>query len=61
MPDLNTNCGLYFVNLYWCFQVTCAVLQLINEVVKDNTEFQENACLVGIVSSSILLQSAQIV
>ncbi|KAL0837769.1 hypothetical protein Bca101_089659 [Brassica carinata] len=29
--------------------VTCAVLQLINEVVKDNTEFQENACLVGII------------
>ncbi|XP_048592234.1 MAP3K epsilon protein kinase 1-like isoform X2 [Brassica napus] len=29
--------------------VTCAVLQLINEVVKDNTEFQENACLVGLI------------
>lgn len=33
------------------FQVTFAVLQLLNEVVKDNTEFQENACLVGLVSS----------
>ena len=37
------------------------MLQLINETVKDNTEFKENACLVGLVSSSIWLQSAQIV
>ncbi|XP_056845054.1 MAP3K epsilon protein kinase 1 [Raphanus sativus] len=29
--------------------VTFAVLQLLNEVVKDNTEFQENACLVGLI------------
>ncbi|CAH8348983.1 unnamed protein product [Eruca vesicaria subsp. sativa] len=29
--------------------VTCSVLQLINEIVKDNTEFQENACLVGLI------------
>ncbi|KAF3603149.1 hypothetical protein F2Q69_00038525 [Brassica cretica] len=29
--------------------VIYAVLQLINETVKDNTEFKENACLVGLV------------
>jgi hypothetical protein len=31
-------------------RVICAVLQLINEIIKDNTDFQENACLVGLVS-----------
>ncbi|VVA96879.1 unnamed protein product [Arabis nemorensis] len=30
-------------------RVVCAVLQLINEIIKDNTEFQENACLVGLI------------
>ncbi|KAF8094221.1 hypothetical protein N665_0367s0009 [Sinapis alba] len=30
-------------------RVTCAVLQLINEIIKDNTDFQENACLVGLI------------
>ncbi|RID80605.1 hypothetical protein BRARA_A03256 [Brassica rapa] len=29
--------------------VIYAVLQLINEIVKDNTEFKENACLVGLI------------
>ncbi|XWS63320.1 hypothetical protein CRYUN_Cryun06bG0085000 [Craigia yunnanensis] len=28
--------------------VICSVLQLINQIVKDNTDFQENACLVGL-------------
>ena len=39
-----------FMNLIWCFQVTCSVLQLVNEIIKDNTDFQENASLVGLVS-----------
>ncbi|KAK8322261.1 hypothetical protein V6Z12_A12G155100 [Gossypium hirsutum] len=30
-------------------RVICSVLQLINELVKDNTDFQENACLVGLI------------
>ncbi|ANM64430.1 Protein kinase domain [Arabidopsis suecica] len=30
-------------------RVICAVLQLINEIVKDNTDFLENACLVGLI------------
>ncbi|KAJ4898042.1 MAP3K epsilon protein kinase 1 [Raphanus sativus] len=30
-------------------RVTCAVLQLINEIIKDNTDFQENASLVGLI------------
>ncbi|XP_022555180.1 MAP3K epsilon protein kinase 1-like [Brassica napus] len=30
-------------------RVTCAVLQLINEIIKDNIDFQENACLVGLI------------
>ncbi|CAH8370065.1 unnamed protein product [Eruca vesicaria subsp. sativa] len=30
-------------------RVTCSVLQLINEIIKDNTDFQENACLVGLI------------
>uniref|UniRef100_A0A1J3K2J1 non-specific serine/threonine protein kinase n=1 Tax=Noccaea caerulescens TaxID=107243 RepID=A0A1J3K2J1_NOCCA len=30
-------------------RVICAVLQLINEIIKDNTDFQENACLVGLI------------
>ncbi|CAH8343555.1 unnamed protein product [Eruca vesicaria subsp. sativa] len=30
-------------------RVTCAVLQLINEIIRDNTDFQENACLVGLI------------
>ncbi|CAN6968447.1 unnamed protein product [Brassica oleracea var. botrytis] len=29
--------------------VIYAVLQLINEIIKDNTEFKENACLVGLI------------
>ncbi|XP_024014907.1 MAP3K epsilon protein kinase 1 isoform X2 [Eutrema salsugineum] len=30
-------------------RVIYAVLQLINEIIKDNTDFQENACLVGLI------------
>ncbi|KAI3713964.1 hypothetical protein L1987_72553 [Smallanthus sonchifolius] len=30
-------------------QVVCAVLQVLNQIIKDNTDFQENACLVGLV------------
>ncbi|CAN1255158.1 MAP3K epsilon protein kinase 1 [Linum perenne] len=30
-------------------RVICSVLQLINQIVKDNTDFQENACLVGLI------------
>ncbi|XP_071702507.1 MAP3K epsilon protein kinase 1-like isoform X3 [Rutidosis leptorrhynchoides] len=30
-------------------QVICSVLQVLNQIVKDNTDFQENACLVGLV------------
>ncbi|XP_022727275.1 MAP3K epsilon protein kinase 1-like isoform X2 [Durio zibethinus] len=29
--------------------VICSVLQLINQIVKDNTDFQQNACLVGFI------------
>ncbi|KAH1219960.1 MAP3K epsilon protein kinase 1 [Glycine max] len=29
--------------------VICSVLQLINQIVKDNTDFLENACLVGLI------------
>ncbi|CAI9114684.1 OLC1v1015464C1 [Oldenlandia corymbosa var. corymbosa] len=30
-------------------RVTCSVLQLLNQIIKDNTDFQENACLVGLI------------
>ncbi|GMJ09851.1 mitogen-activated protein kinase kinase kinase 7, MAP3K EPSILON PROTEIN KINASE [Hibiscus trionum] len=30
-------------------RVICSVLQLINHIVKENTDFQENACLVGFI------------
>ncbi|KAK3408669.1 hypothetical protein EUGRSUZ_J00858 [Eucalyptus grandis] len=30
-------------------RVICSVLQLINKIIKDNTDFQENACLVGLI------------
>ncbi|KAK9691396.1 hypothetical protein RND81_09G194700 [Saponaria officinalis] len=30
-------------------RVICAVLQVINQIIKDNTDFQENACLVGLI------------
>ncbi|MFS8030911.1 putative protein kinase STE-STE-Pl family [Helianthus anomalus] len=30
-------------------QVICSVLQVLNQIIKDNTDFQENACLVGLV------------
>ncbi|KAL5168942.1 MAP3K epsilon protein kinase 1 [Glycine soja] len=30
-------------------RIICSVLQLINQIVKDNTDFQENACLVGLI------------
>ncbi|CAH2054536.1 unnamed protein product [Thlaspi arvense] len=30
-------------------RIICAVMQLINEIIKDNTDFQENACLVGLI------------
>ncbi|XP_010542464.1 PREDICTED: MAP3K epsilon protein kinase 1-like [Tarenaya hassleriana] len=29
--------------------VICSVLQLMNEIIKDNKDFQENACLVGLI------------
>ncbi|KAL3504016.1 hypothetical protein ACH5RR_033857 [Cinchona calisaya] len=29
--------------------VICCVLQLLNQIIKDNTDFQENACLVGLI------------
>ncbi|XP_010246639.1 PREDICTED: MAP3K epsilon protein kinase 1-like isoform X2 [Nelumbo nucifera] len=30
-------------------RVICSVLQIINQIIKDNTGFQENACLVGLI------------
>lgn len=30
-------------------RVTCSVLQVLNQIIKDNTDFQENACLVGLI------------
>ncbi|KAG9453114.1 hypothetical protein H6P81_006018 [Aristolochia fimbriata] len=30
-------------------RVICSVLQIINQIVKDNTDFLENACLIGLV------------
>ncbi|KAL9166868.1 hypothetical protein ABFS82_05G059100 [Erythranthe guttata] len=30
-------------------RVTCSVLQVLNKIIKDNTDFQENACLVGLI------------
>ncbi|KEH30576.1 MAP kinase kinase kinase [Medicago truncatula] len=30
-------------------RVICSVLQLINQIIRDNTDFQENACLVGLI------------
>lgn len=31
------------------------MLQIINQLIKDNTDFQENACLVGLVSATCIL------
>ncbi|KAK2635752.1 hypothetical protein Ddye_030544 [Dipteronia dyeriana] len=30
-------------------RVICSVLQLINQIIKDHSDFQENACLVGLI------------
>lgn len=30
-------------------RVVCSVLQIINQIIKDNTDVQENACLVGLI------------
>ncbi|XP_076950599.1 MAP3K epsilon protein kinase 1-like isoform X2 [Bidens hawaiensis] len=30
-------------------RVICSVLQVLNQIIKDNTDFQENACLLGLV------------
>ncbi|KAL2518562.1 MAP3K epsilon protein kinase 1 [Abeliophyllum distichum] len=30
-------------------RVICSVLQVLNQIIKDNTDFQENACLVGLI------------
>lgn len=30
-------------------RVICSVLQIINQIIRDNTDFQENACLVGLI------------
>ncbi|KAD5317140.1 hypothetical protein E3N88_17086 [Mikania micrantha] len=35
-------------------RVICSVLQVLNQLIKDNTDFQENACLVGLVSPSFM-------
>lgn len=37
-------------------QVICSVLQVLNQIIKDNTDFQENACLVGLVSTMYILR-----
>ncbi|KAF6167020.1 hypothetical protein GIB67_041275 [Kingdonia uniflora] len=29
--------------------VICSVLQILNQIIKDNTNFQENACLIGLI------------
>ncbi|XP_047311875.1 MAP3K epsilon protein kinase 1-like isoform X2 [Impatiens glandulifera] len=29
--------------------VTCSVLQVLNQIITDNSEFQENACLIGLI------------
>ena len=33
-------------------QVICSVLQIINQIIKDSTDFQENACLIGLVGTT---------
>lgn len=35
-------------------QVTHACLQVLNELVRNNVDFQENACLVGLVTYLVL-------
>ncbi|KAJ7982314.1 Protein kinase [Quillaja saponaria] len=30
-------------------RIVCSVLQLVNQIIKDNSDFQENACLVGLI------------
>ncbi|XP_057963230.1 MAP3K epsilon protein kinase 1-like isoform X2 [Malania oleifera] len=30
-------------------RIICSVLQIINQIIRDNTDFQENACLVGLI------------
>ncbi|GER57856.1 protein kinase [Striga asiatica] len=30
-------------------RIICSVLQVLNQIIKDNTDFQENACLVGLI------------
>ncbi|XP_011621140.1 MAP3K epsilon protein kinase 1 isoform X1 [Amborella trichopoda] len=30
-------------------RVICSALQIVNQIIKDNTDFQENACLVGLI------------
>ena len=37
-------------------QVVHAVLQVINQLAKDNPNFQENACLVGLVRTLLLVK-----
>lgn len=41
---------LWLIIFFNKLQVICSVLQVLNQIIKDNTEFQENACLVGLVS-----------
>ncbi|KAH9622910.1 hypothetical protein KSS87_021027 [Heliosperma pusillum] len=36
-------------------RVISSVLQVINQIIRDNIDFQENACLVGLVSISLLI------
>lgn len=50
MGDLLCLFTLWLIIFFNKLQVICSVLQVLNQIIKDNTEFQENACLVGLVS-----------
>lgn len=50
-----TLTNIFMSLLVWLIlQVICSVLQLINQIIKDNSDFLENACLVGLVRSMLI-------
>lgn len=56
--NFQQRCQLGYVDGFVYFglmQVICAVLQIINQIIRDNFDFQENACLVGLVSATNVL------
>ena len=55
MSSLIRVCLNFDVPFGWAEQVLHEIMRVINQVIQDNQDLQENACLVGLVSTVHIL------